>query len=309
MKNKYVFFAVLLLFISITACQKDSTSNQVPVANATSVSPITLPIDTIVLKGKGTAFNGKIVAYLWSQVSGPTATTIVNPGSDSTVVRGFKEGKYIFQFMVTDNLGATGVDTVLITVNPNPIKTIIFQPSRNPNEKILVKLGSQDHSTVGILNELLMDAWTVGSDAHFARSLLKFDLSSIPASATIQSAHLFIYSNTPPDNGNKVDANYGSDNSFLLQQISADWTPATTNWSSQPAVSATNQITIPSTSQSVLDLDIDVTVMVGNMINTNKNYGFMLRLKNETAYTSRIFVGSYNATKMDKYPKLVITYK
>ncbi|MFT3827733.1 MAG: DNRLRE domain-containing protein [Chitinophagaceae bacterium] len=303
------FLGVLLLFsFVITACQKDPDVNNVPVVDAGTLNAITLPKDSVILKGTASDLDGKVVAYLWSQVSGPAVAVIANPGTDSTIARGLKEGKYVFQLMATDNLGATGVDTVSLVVNPNPIRTLTLQPAGNPGEKMLIKLGTQDQSSAGAGNEVLLDAWTVG-DPHYGRCMLKFDLSSIPASATIQEAHLLLYSNTPPESVNKVDANYGADNSFYVQQITADWNASTVAWATQPAVTTTNQVTVPSSSKSSEDIDINVSTLVASMVSTSKNYGFLLKLKNEVAYTCRVFVGSNHPTKTDKYPKLVITYK
>lgn len=96
---------------------------------------------------------------------------------------------------------------------------------------------------------------------------------------------------------------------MILQQITSDWSPITSNWNNQPAVSTANQIIIPSTTLSSLDLNIDVKGLVSSMVSSNAKYGFYLRLQEETIYTSRMFVSSYHTTKVDKHPKLVIIYK
>jgi hypothetical protein len=48
--------------------------------------------------------------------------------------------------------------------------------------------------------------------------------------------------------------------------------------------------------------------MVGSMVSTN-NYGFFMKLQNETIYNSRIFVSSRTANQQAKYPKLVVVYE
>ncbi|HMH33753.1 MAG TPA: hypothetical protein VK543_12025 [Puia sp.] len=45
---------------------------------------------------------------------------------------GLVSGSYVYQLMVTDNQGATGIDTMTIKVNPAIIDTVTFQPSNNP---------------------------------------------------------------------------------------------------------------------------------------------------------------------------------
>jgi isochorismate synthase EntC len=105
-----------------------------------------------------------------------------------------------------------------------------------------------------------------------------------------------------------VDANFGTDNSFTLQQVTSQWSAATLSWTNQPSASSTNEIVIASTTQSQLDLELDVTDMIASMVKSNANYGFLLKLQNEAIYTCRIFVGSRNTTYPDKVPKLEIWY-
>jgi hypothetical protein len=95
------------------------------------------------------------------------------------------------------------------------------------------------------------------------RGLLKFDYSSIPASATITLAKLTLYSATTPLNGDLVHANAGPNNAMLIQRVTGSWSEATTNWTNQPAGDAASQIVIPHTTQAFLDLvDVDVTNQV-----------------------------------------------
>ena len=307
MKSSKLILVTFLLSTVFFSCTRDEDIvNQVPVANAGPSQNVTLPA-TATLSGTGTDADGQVVAYLWSQVAGPNTALIAQPGAASTAVSGLAAGNYIFQLMVTDNSGATGVDTMLLKVNAAPQVTLTLQPSNNPNEKLLATVGSVDYSGVGVI-EMVIDAWTVNSSPFYGREAFKFDLSSIPANATIESAHLFLWSNSPPQNGNLIDANFGANNSLYLQQITSNWSVGTANWLNQPNVSTLNQISIPHTNLSVLDLDINVTGMVANMVNTNSNYGFLLRLQNEVSYTSRAFVSSYHPTKTTKHPKLVVVY-
>lgn len=309
MKTNLSLLFIISSFLFLTSCQKDSEfiENKVPTADAGNSQTITLPESNLMLTGSGQDEDGEIVAYLWSQVSGPAATVLVNPGSSSTEVEGFVEGNYVFQLMVTDNKGATGLDTISIKVNPAPEKTLTLKPANNPNEKMFIINGT-DKSHVGS-SQLTIDAWTQDGSPWYGRAAIKFDLSNIPPNATIVSANLFLYSNTPPTAGNLVDPNFGTNNAMILQQITSDWSPATSNWNNQPTVSTANQILIPSTTMSSLDLNIDVKTLVSSMVSTNAKYGFYLRLQDETIYTSRMFVSSYHTTKVDKHPKLVVIYK
>lgn len=308
MRLRVVSSLIILLFLVSCEKENDVILNVVPVADAGAPIAITLPTNTVTLTGTGTDSDGTIVAYLWSQVSGPAATVIVNPGSPSTAVNGLVQGNYVFQLMVTDDDGATGVDTVSVSVSQAPQQTLTLQPSNNPNEKMLISIGGVDQSSQGG-NEWAIDAWTVNGAPYFCRGVFKFNLSAIPNNATIVSANLYLYSNSPPENGNFIDANFGPTNGLILRRIISDWSPGSANWSNQPTTTTTNEVLIPSTTQSVLDLNLDVTALVATMVNTGTNYGFLLRLQNEVTYNSRAFVSSYHATKVAKHPKLVVVYR
>ncbi|MDO6432904.1 DNRLRE domain-containing protein [Flavitalea sp. BT771] len=308
-----LFFAALFIF---TGCKKEQVDlDKPPVVEAGRSQTITLP-DSVVLTGTARAVDsgGRILAYLWSQVSGPDATSIINPGSPSTVVRFGVKGTYLFQLEATDDHGNTGVDTVSVIVNASIAEpaTLVLQPANNPNEYAVAIYNGGDISGVSG-PDIPISAWTISSLPITVRNLMKFDLSSIPSSATIVSANLYLYSYPAPTlNGNFQDANYGSDNTLLVQRVSSSWSPVDpgkTTWSNQPSTDTTHQAIAPSTTQSQLDLNLDVTGMVRTMVLGHANYGFLLRLQNEVTYTSRIFVASHNTTYTTKYPKLVVTYQ
>lgn len=307
--NKTSFLVYLCAGIFLAVSCTKTTENAVPVAHAGPSKTITLPTDTVTLSGSGSDTDGHVVAYLWSQISGPASTTIVNPGSPTTLVKGFVAGKFVFQLMVTDNKGATGVDTVSVTVNPSPERTLTLQPANNTGEFQLALYNGADQSSFGTI-DIPVEAWTRNGLPLTIRELIKFDLSSIPAKATIKSAKLYLYSYPPPaSNGNFTDPNYGPNNMMLVQQVTSNWSTSSVNWFSQPATSTSNQVVVPTTTQSVLDLNLDVTGMVASMVTGNVNYGFMLRLQNEATYNSRIFVSSFENKYPDKHPKLVVTYQ
>lgn len=302
-----------IFFIGFSGCQKENeiieaAENKVPVVNSGPVLSTTLPADSVTLTGSASDSDGHVVAYLWSQVSGPAPSEIMNPGSASTKVHGLKQGAYVFQLLAVDDKGATGVDTTSVTVNPSPVQTLTLQPANNPTDYVLVNNNGVDQSGAGS-PDIPIEAWTSGGAPYTVRGLLKFDLSSIPANATIISANLYLYSYPSPTlNGNFTDANFGTANSFTVQRVTANWTPGSITWFNQPAVTATNQVVVPHTTQSTLDLNLDVKDMLSAMLGTNNN-GFLMKLQSETFYNSRIFVSSHNTTHTTKRPKLVVVYQ
>ena len=302
--------AFLLSVLLITGCTKEYITNIVsgpaPTVEAGNSQTIQLPVNSVQLTGTVTKSTSKIVGYLWSQVSGPNSSEIPAESSTTTDVNGLIEGNYIFQFLAIDSLGLTGVDTVSVTVRPSPIQTITLQPANNPNEinYINSNIGHTDHTAP----ELNAGAWTWESIPGELRAAFQFDLSGIPANATILSAKLTLYSNPTPINGSGTAANAGTNNAFFIRRITAPWTASTSTWATQPATETTSQILMPHTSTAFLDLvDIDVKNLIIRM-QTIANYGFKIQLQNEVHYNNRNFCSSKYADT-SKHPKLVVIYQ
>ena len=94
----------------------NAAANIPPTANAGTDQSITLPTNTVSLTGTGTDTDGTISSYNWTKISGPSGT-ITTASSAATSVTGLTEGIYQFELRVTDNKGATAVDTVNVIVN------------------------------------------------------------------------------------------------------------------------------------------------------------------------------------------------
>jgi hypothetical protein len=308
MKTFKVILSFLFATFLLISCEKETVENTPPKVNAGRDTTFQLSSafnDTIYLSGSATDADGKVVAYEWSQVSGPNSAKVLYPASPATAVGGVVNGQYLFQLLATDDKGATGVNFVTINVSSPFVSTLVFQPNQNPMEVLLGLKGTADYSNPSF-TELNAAAWTLGGQLTYERGLFKLDFNSLPAGAKIISAKLTLYSNPTPLNGNLVDANYGSNNTMLLQRVTTNWSSSVT-WQSQPSTDAATQIVIPHTTQSFLNLvDIDVTNLVKDM-QIYGNYGFMIKLQNEQVYNSRIFCSSRHAD-VTKHPKIVIQY-
>ncbi|MEZ5034370.1 MAG: DNRLRE domain-containing protein [Chitinophagaceae bacterium] len=300
---------LLFFFVPFSICQKevDNFTYNPPIADAGQSQNVQLPNNFATLTGSGTSQNGAIVAYLWSLVSGPNIPAIESPGSPTTQISNLIEGAYVFQLMVIDEIGLTGVDKDTVTVIPSLIQTLTLQPGNSTeNELNFAVTGPNDVSAHDI--DLDAGAWTSSGLTFNIRGAFKFDLSAIPAGATIISAKLSLYSNPTPINGDLTNANSGSNNAMYISRITSDWNGLTSSWQTQPTLSSTDRISIAHTNLSVLDLvDVDVTGMVATMHSTN-NYGFMISLQNEVAYNIRQFYSS-NHSEITKRPKLVVVYQ
>lgn len=298
----------LLLSVLLFQCSKDDVVfPKAPTADAGPDQTIQLPTSSVTLNGTGSTQNGHIAGYLWSLVSGPNVPVITSPSSKTTTVTQLVAGSYLFQFMVIDTAGLTGVDTTRVVVSAAPITTVNLDPTNNPTEfHLLGNNNGFNESTYA--PEFSGAAWTTGGVPIYLRGLLRFDLSGIPAGATIISAKLSLFSNPTPLNGDFINANSGSNNALYIRKVIQGWNPVGLTWQTQPATSAIGQISIPHTSQSFLDLiDIDVKNLIAEM-HAGTNNGFMIMLQNETIYNIRNFCSSRHANTA-KHPKLVITYQ
>jgi hypothetical protein len=95
---------------------------------------------------------------------------------------------------------------------------------------------------------------------------------------------------------------------MYIRRIANSWDPLLTLWPNQPGTTPVNQVSIPHTSQSLLDLiDVDVKNLVVDM-RSNGNYGFMILLQNEVIYNIRDFCSS-TYPDAAKHPKLIVTYQ
>lgn len=310
-KIPQIFLLLSVLIISLTGCEKEDpyAPPAAPEANAGPAQIVRLPINSVDVSGTGTSDGGKIVGYLWSLVSGPNVPVIVSPSSPNTTIKGFIGGNYLFQFMVIDDQGLTGVDTVSVKVMASENIILTLQPTNNNDEIYwLGKINGAGH-VQSSPPEMGVVSWTINGVESVMRTALRFDLSSIPSNAVISSAKLSLYSTPDPINGNHSDANSGSDNTMYIERITSSWNSSSVTWAIQPTSIATNRITVPATSLSSLDLiDMDVSMLVKEMIKANNNHGFWLRLKDEVIYKSRLFSSSKHADAK-KHPKLVVEYK
>lgn len=93
-------------------------TNQAPVADAGPDISIILPNDNITLNGTGSDSDGTISSYLWTQVSGPSASTIETPAEASCKMSNLVAGIYVFRLKVTDNKGASATNKMQLTVKP-----------------------------------------------------------------------------------------------------------------------------------------------------------------------------------------------
>jgi hypothetical protein len=318
-------FAVVSL---VTGCKKDDIIEHTPVVNAGADQTIKLPVDSAILSGSATVADGKIAAYLWSEVSGPNTPLIKTAGAATTTVKNLIAGTYIFQLMALDSSGETGVDMVTVTVNPPAftLKYLYLRPGAADGRDVMIVniAGFNSASVNQKVNEpeLSVARWTFnaqGGGEGTIRTLIKFiGLSAVPATSIVDSAFLSFYGlpsyKVNPEGNSYYPGSpyipYG-DNKCWLQKVTSDWADNTVTWNTQPATTSTSQVEMAaSTSQYNYNAThIDVTSLVKDMVgNPAQNYGFMMRMQTEAIYRNMIFAASWH-TDSTVRPKLQVYYK
>ena len=141
-----------------------TTINHPPVACAGPDQVITLPVNSVLLDGGcSTDPDNNILSWSWSKISGPSLFTIINANAAQTPVQNLIEGVYQFELKVTDAAGASGKDTVKITVNAQAPTTTACDNSNRPT--VIARL-----VPFGTLSKArgFMDAASAGNKIVFA---------------------------------------------------------------------------------------------------------------------------------------------
>jgi len=89
-----------------------------------SVGPdltVILPGNTVTLRATASDPDGTVVHYQWNMVTGPNQAVFNRQDSSVVIASGLIAGTYAFRCKVTDNLGASSADTLLVTVRANTL--------------------------------------------------------------------------------------------------------------------------------------------------------------------------------------------
>ncbi len=154
-------------------------------------------------------------------------------------------------------------------------------------------------------------AWSFSGNFGEKRSLIEFDLKKIPENARIISAYLSLYANKESGDANKKGHTflYANSNECLLQRITEPWDENQVTWNTQPQVTRKNEVLIHKSDYPYRNYEnIDVTRLVRDILkNPEKNYGFMISVKDVASYKCMLFASSDHPNS-GLHPKLVINY-
>ena len=209
-------------------------------------------------------------------------------------------------------------DGSVVNQSLSATKTVTLTPSKDAYLYMTAKPGYDYYASTnyGTSPKFYAGEWSASNYRVNQRSVMDFDVASIPADAVIVEARLTLYSMTPQINDDyrhsssliKPNSVYKS-NAAYIERITTPWSESTVTYSTQPATSTSHRLALPESRTSDEDyIGFDVTGMVQDMvINTGASFGLMIRLQNELKY-SRMAFCSREFPDSSRWPKLVVTY-
>jgi PKD repeat protein len=187
--------------------------------------------------------------------------------------------------------------------NSQNIETLVLRPG--PEVGFDAEVRTDMNYPIWYDDDFIANAWTVSGNPFLQRSLIKFDLTSIPQGSEIVSARLSLFCNTTSGH-HQLHA--GLNSSYLLR-ITSEWDQYSVVWDNQPDVTIDNAVILPQSSYQTQDYsDIDVTSHIIYFYNHPQlNYGFLLKLVEEDLYSALVFASSNHLDAL-KRPLLEIDY-
>ncbi|MBK9760010.1 MAG: DNRLRE domain-containing protein [Flavobacteriales bacterium] len=188
-------------------------------------------------------------------------------------------------------------------------ETLILQPDATAGkDAVLHGLATEANNNWGSTNQFPAAAWTFQGAAGTLRTVIDFDLSSIPTGSTVVSAYLSLYA-YDVDNGFGLHSTLSGSNAGWLQRVTTAWNENTVTWNTQPNSTSVNQVATPQLNTPTANIiDLEVSQLVQDMVNDPGNsHGFLLRLQNETIYRRLNFASSDHANTA-LHPRLIVTY-
>ena len=189
------------------------------------------------------------------------------------------------------NFAATG-QTVVSVLRPGP----------GSNHDAMV-VDAFPNNNYGWHEDATVSKWTAGGNQTTKRFFIKFDYASIPVQS-VDSAKLYWYCNTISTSHGGIHSGV---NDFSVSRITTAWNASTVTFANQPATTTVNAVNVPPSTSNTQDYIIDVTALVNDQLSSGINYGFGMKLNNETIYRS-VVCSSGDHPDPNKRPKLVIYY-
>ena len=242
---------------------------------------------------------------------------IIRGGSDNYAFLLEKEGytSQKLQFTGKQLLAATKENPLVlkIPVSTTVTQILFLQPGPDGGKDAMISNIDPDKNfgTYSYFEASYMTAESALTVMRSRRSLIWFDLSTVPKAAVIKKVVLKLFYDIPIpwDSTIVVTSSSGATKpAGLLQQIIEPWEESKVTWNNQPKTTELNQVSIAPFVRNVNFIEIDVTgLFVSSATNTLPNYGLLFKLNQNDKFKGFRFTSS-DYTDATMRPKLSIQY-
>ena len=150
--------------------------------------------------------------------------------------------------------------------------------------------------------------WTHSGYRITYRSLMRFELSAIPAGAVVQSATLYLNSDPAYTSGELSNSPLSGSNAIYFQRVTSPWNTTTVTWNTQPSTTTANRVWAGPSAPATENRQVTLTAFIQDMVNNPAaNHGIMMVLENELYFRSRHYA-STNHSNSALHPRLVVNY-
>lgn len=164
------------------------------------------------------------------------------------------------------------------------------------------------NTNYGTSEEFNSLAWTNSGSTSNHRSLIQFDLKSIPPGSLVTSAYITLFYNPISSNAGGFHSNLTGPNASYFERILDQWDEDSVTWANQPATDTLNRVIVPMSVSDTENFIVDVTSLIQMMVDDPaSNFGMMLRLQDESYYRCLLFASSDHPNDA-LHPKLEVNF-
>ena len=187
-----------------------------------------------------------------------------------------------------------------------PSDCITIVPNAATGKDALIELrNSTVNSNFGNNVDFATWSWTLSGEPTITRSLIEFQLPTLPQGAIMTSAKLSLKCNTT----SSISQLHSGANAAILKRVTGTWNESTVTWNNQPVATNNNQVFLNSSTSNTQDYnDIEIIGLVNDAKAANQSViGLSLSLLDENDYRSLIFASS-DHVDASKRPSLKICF-
>jgi hypothetical protein len=207
------------------------------------------------------------------------------------------------KFCSSDVDDSTKRPKLVITYGASIEECVSFQPGSSGKDAFLNELSPD--SNFGVHPDFIAYSWTFAGVPGLGKSLIQFDLSSIPSNSIITNAEFSLFYNPTT-----ISGGHAGNNESKLYKVTSPWSESTVTWNARPSIDELSAISLPSTTSPNEDYqNINITEYVKNWHkNPETNHGLLFELVDESLLTSMKFSSS-DGSDQTKKPKLAVCFK